>query len=66
MLERFILNGQYSSWASVKGGVSQASVLDPLFLLIFINDLYDNLVSNPKLFVDDTSLFSIFQDITYQ
>ena len=33
MLERFILNGQYSSWASVKGRVSQASVLDPLFPL---------------------------------
>ena len=27
-------------------------------LLIYINDLLDNLVSNPKLFVDDTSLFS--------
>ena len=33
MLERFILNGQYSSWASVKRGVSQASVLDPVFPL---------------------------------
>ena len=28
-----------------------------LFFLIFINDLSDNLVSNPKLFADDTSLF---------
>ena len=31
--QRFVLNGQYSSWASVKGGVSQASVLVPLFSL---------------------------------
>ena len=31
--QRFVLNCQYSSWASVKGGVSQASVLDPLFPL---------------------------------
>ena len=31
------------------------------FFKIFINDLYDNLVSNPKLFVDDTSLFSVVQ-----
>ena len=31
------------------------------FFQIFINDLYDNLVSNPKLFVDDTSLFSVVQ-----
>ena len=35
-----------------------------LFLLVFINDLFDNLISNPKLFPDDTSLFSVVQDIT--
>ena len=28
------------------------------FFLIYINDLLDNLVSNPKLFTDGTSLFS--------
>ena len=54
--QRVVLNGQYSSWASVKAGVSQGSILGPLFILIFINDLSDNLVSNPKLFADDTSL----------
>ena len=32
--------------------------------LIFINDLSDNVISNPKLFADDTSLFSVVQDIT--
>ena len=34
------------------------------FSLIFINDLSDNLISNPKLFADVTSLFSVVQDIT--
>ena len=34
-----------------------------LFFLIFINDLSDNLVSNPKLFADGVSLFSTVQDI---
>ena len=34
------------------------------FSLIFINDLSDNLLSNPKLFADDTFLFSAVQDIT--
>ena len=62
--QRVILNGQYFSWASVKAGVTQRSILGPLFLLIFINDLSGNLVSNPKLFADDTSLFSVVQDIT--
>ena len=62
--QRVVLNGQYSSWASVKAGAPQGSILGPLFFLIFINDLSDNLVSNPKLFADDTSLFSVVQDIT--
>ena len=35
-----------------------------LFFLIFINDLSGNLISNPKLFANDTSLFSVVQDIT--
>ena len=35
-----------------------------LFFLIFINDLSGNLISNPKLFANDTSLFSVLQDIT--
>ena len=62
--QRVVLNGQCSSWASVKAGVPQGSILGPLFFLIFINDLSSNLVSNPKLFADDTSLFSVVQDIT--
>ena len=39
------------------GWMSKQEFLKVL-LLIYINDLLDNLVSNPKLFVDDTSLFS--------
>ena len=62
--QRVVLNGQYSSWESVTAGVPQGSILGPLFFLIFINDVSDNLISNPKLFADDTSLFSVVQDIT--
>ena len=60
-----VLNGQYSSWSSVKAEVPQGSILGPLFFVIFINDLPDNLISNPKLFADNTSLFSVVQDITW-
>ena len=56
--QRVVLNGQCSSWSSVLAGVPQGSVLGPLFLLIFINDLPENLQSTVKLFADDTLLFS--------
>ena len=31
--------------------------------MIYVNDLSDDLSSNPKLFADDTSLFSVVYDI---
>ena len=39
--QRVLLNGQSSVWASVKGGVRQGSILDPLLFLIYITDLSD-------------------------
>ena len=39
--------------------MAQGSVLRPLFFLIYINDLQQDLHSQVTLFVDDSSLFSI-------
>ena len=36
----------------------------PLLFLIFINDLPDNLICNPKLFADDVSLNAVMYDKT--
>ena len=58
-----VLNGQVSAWASVNTGVTQGSILGTLLFLIYINDLSDNLSSNIKLFVDNTSLFSVTHDV---
>ena len=55
--QRVALNGQDSRWSDVSAGVSQGSILGPLFL-IYINDLPDNLSSNPKLFADDISIWN--------
>ena len=56
--QRVLLNVQTSDWETVQAGMPQDSVLGPLFFLIYINDLTDNLNSTVKLFADDTSLFS--------
>ena len=60
--QRVVLNGQNSTWVNVEAGVPQGSILGPLLFLIYINDLSENLVSNPKLFANDTSLFSVIFD----
>ena len=62
-LQRVVLNGKSSEWASVSAGVPQGSVLGPLFFLVYINDIVDNLHCDVKIFADDTSLFSVVTDI---
>ena len=61
--QRLVLNGQFSTWKNVNAGVPQSSIRGPLLFLIYINDLKEGLSSNAKLFVDDTSFFSVVHDI---
>ena len=61
--QRVVLNGKNSNWSPVIAGVPQGSVLGPLFFLIYINDLEDNVSSEAKLFADDTSLFTVVYDV---
>ena len=61
--QRVVLNGKCSDWLTVSAGVPQGSVLGPLFFLIYINDLVENVSCDVRLFADDTSLFSIVNDV---
>ena len=58
-----ILDGHYSWWAKAEAGVPEGSILGLLLFLMDINDLSENLASNPKLFADDTSLFSQIKNV---
>ena len=62
--QRVVLNGQFSAWKKVNAAVPQGPILRTLLLLIYINDMPNGLQSIPRLFADDTSLFSTEQDIT--
>ena len=48
----------------LKQGFLKVQFSGPLLFLIYINDLSENLVSNSKLFADDTSLFSVIFDLS--
>ena len=61
--QRVVLNRQTSNLENIHAGVSQGSILGPLLLLIYINDLAENPSSNPELFADDISLFSVVRDL---
>ena len=56
--QKVLLNDQTSDWETIQAGVSQGSILGPLFFLIYINDLTHYLNNNVALLTDDTSLFS--------
>ena len=48
--ERVVLNSRFSLWKNVSPRVPQASILDLLLFLIYINDLTESISSDAKLF----------------
>jgi hypothetical protein len=56
----------YSTWKTVKQGVTNGSVLGPLHFIMYINDLPMSVTHDSKavLFADDTSVFVTDKDYT--
>ena len=55
--QQVVINGSASTPIQVTSGVPQGTVLGPLFFLLYINDLPNNLTSNVRLFADDCLLY---------
>ena len=52
------VKGESSTWKDVVSGVPQGSVLGPVLVIIFINDLPEVVNSIVKIFADDTKLYN--------
>ena len=44
----------------VNAGVSQGSILGPTLFLLYINDLFDDVICNLAIYADNTNLYSKF------
>ena len=53
-----VLDGKSSQEYPVNAGVSQGSILGPTVLLLYINDLPDDITCDIAFYADDTTLYS--------
>ena len=53
-----VLDGKSSQEYPVNVGVPEGSVLGPTILLLYINDLPDDVICNIAMYADDTTLYS--------
>ena len=55
---RVVLDRKSSQEYPVNAGVLQESILGPTLVLLYINDLPDDVISNIAIYADDTTLYS--------
>ena len=59
--QRVLLDGKSSHYVFVSSGVSQGTVMGPLMLLIYINNITENVSSQLRLFADDSLLYCVIK-----
>ena len=57
--QQVVVQGEESTWIAVTSGIPQGSVLGPLLIVVFKNDLPGCVTSDAFLFADDTKIFSV-------
>ena len=55
--QQVVVDGEFSDVAPVTSGVPQGSVLGPILLLVFINDMPECVSSQCRLFADDSIIY---------
>ena len=60
--QRVRVDGQISEEVRVTSGVPQGNVLGPLLFLAYVNDIWRNNESNPRLFADDCIIYREIMD----
>ena len=57
--QRVVIDGSFSNTVSVNSGVPQGSILGPLFFVLFINDIYEQISPGTSiaLYADDTKIW---------
>ena len=57
--QQVVINGHSSAPASVTSGAPQGTVTGPLWFLLYVNDLSNNIISKSRLFADDCILYTL-------
>ena len=60
--QRVVYAGKTSEYLEIFASLPQGSILSPLFFLIYINDIEENIVCDISLFADDVSLMQTFKN----
>ena len=60
--QKVVIEGEESDSVLVTSGVPQGSVLGPILFLVYINDLPQDIVSQVRLFADDTAIYLTLED----